>query len=246
MSRVLSVLGVVLCLAAVVVAAQDEKKAKVQKDQESDLAREKTVGELEVVATFDDMMPTGVTVSKSGRIFVCFPHWGDAVKYSVAEVKDGKASAYPNEEINEADTAEPAKHFLCVQSVVVDPQDRLWVLDPASMEMNRITPGGPKLVGIDLEKNEVFKTITFPENVALPSSYLNDVRFDLRRGEGGMAFITDSSAKGPNGIVVVDLASGESWRKLNDHPSTHAEADFLPIVEGRVLMQRRRTVRRSR
>jgi hypothetical protein len=34
------------------------------------------------------------------------------------------------------------------------------------------------------------------------------------------------------------LESGESWRRLNDHPSTKAEnlQDFLPIVEGRPFL----------
>ena len=40
------------------------------------LATEKTIGNLEVIATFNRPMPTGVTVSKTGRIFVYFPKWG--------------------------------------------------------------------------------------------------------------------------------------------------------------------------
>ena len=35
---------------------------------------------LEPVATFDGPVPTGVTVSLTGRIFVCFPRWGDDVQ----------------------------------------------------------------------------------------------------------------------------------------------------------------------
>jgi sugar lactone lactonase YvrE len=37
----------------------------------------------------------------------------------------------------------------------------------------------------------------------------------------------------------VDLASGESWRRLHDHPSTKAEdlQTFLPIVEGRPFLE---------
>ncbi len=98
--------------------------------------------------------------------------------------------------------------------------------------------GGPKLVCVDLNMNQVIKKILFPQNVALPTTYLNDVRFDLRRGKEGVAYITDSAQNGPNGIIVVDLASGESWRRLNDHPSTKAEdlRNFLPIVEGRPFL----------
>ncbi len=54
----------------------------------------------------------------------------------------------------------------------------------------------------------------------------------------GMAYITDSSSNGPNGIIVVDLATGHSWRKLHDHPSTKSEPGMTPVVEGQPLMER--------
>jgi hypothetical protein len=41
-----------------------------------------------------------------------------------------------------------------------------------------------ELVCVDLEINKVVKKILFPQDVALPSTYLNDVRFDLRHGKG--------------------------------------------------------------
>src|SRR5262245_54915555 len=50
----------------------------------SDLPQEKTTGKLELVASFSGPMPTGVTVSEKGRIFVNFPQWGDPVDFTVA------------------------------------------------------------------------------------------------------------------------------------------------------------------
>ncbi len=197
-----------------------------------------TVGQIEPVATFSGPMPTGVTVSQSGRIFVNFPRWGDPVEYTVAEVRNGQTIAYPNPEINRPNQSDRSKSLVSVQSVVVDPRDRLWILDTGSVNFAPTQPGGPKLIGVDLPQNRIFKTITFPRQVALPTTYLNDVRFDLRRGKAGMAFITDSSDKGANGIIVVDLDSGSSWRRLNDHPSTKAVANFLPSVEGMPIMNR--------
>jgi sugar lactone lactonase YvrE len=202
-----------------------------------ELPKEKTVGSIESVASFNGPMPTGVTVSQNGRIFVNFPRWGDKVDFTVAEVKNGRAVPYPNAEINRPNTGKPSDSLISVQSVVVDPQNRLWILDTGSIKFGPTSPGGPKLIGVDLKQNRIFKTITFPQDVALPTTYLNDIRFDLRRGKGGMAFITDSSDKGPNGIIVVDLA-GKSWRRLNDHPSTKAVKDFLPSVEGQPIMNR--------
>jgi sugar lactone lactonase YvrE len=190
------------------------------------------------VARFDGAMPTGVTVSRSGRVFVNFPRWGDPVPFTVAEVKEGKPVAYPDEAINREPGADVKRAFVSVQSVVVDPADRLWVLDTGNPMMKGVVPDAPKLVGIDLTTNRIVKTIPIPADVALPTTYLNDVRFDLRKGTGGVAYITDSSADGPNGIVVVDLDSGASWRRLHDHPSTRPEKGFLPLVEGRDMWLR--------
>lgn len=204
----------------------------------ADLATDRPAGKIEVVATFDGPMPTGVTVSRSGRIFVCYPKWGDKVDFTVAEVKAGRAVAYPDEAINRPGGSQDADRLISVQSVVVDPNDRLWIVDTGSIEFGPTSPGGPKLVGVDLATNKVFKTIAFPPEVALATSYLNDVRFDLRRGEAGYAFLTDSAAKGPNGLIVVDLATGRSWRRLHDHPTTKADAGVLALVEGRPVMER--------
>src|SRR5215218_10983802 len=89
-------------------------------------------GVLEAVAHFDGAMPTGVTVSHQGRIFVNFPKWGDDVQFTVAEVRDGRAVAYPDEATNRTDPNDPAAALVSVQSVVVDPADRLWILDTGS------------------------------------------------------------------------------------------------------------------
>jgi len=208
--------------------------------QSQKLPAVESLGALEPVAHFDGAMPTGVTVSHQGRIFVNFPKWGDEVAFTVAEIREGIPVAYPDEATNRTDPNNPAAALVSVQSVVVDPADRLWILDTGSPMFQPTQYGGPKLVCVNLENDRVIKTILFPQDVALPTTYLNDVRFDLRRGAEGIAFITDSSDQGANGIIVVDLASGESWRRLHDHPSTKAEEppSFLPIAEGRPLLER--------
>lgn len=176
-------------------------------------------------------MPTGVTVSHTGRIFVNFPKWGDEVPATVTEIRDGRCVPYPDQEWNSPSGDDDAKAFVSVQSVVVDPAARLWVLDTGSPMFQPTKTGGPKLVCVDLAGDTVRQTIVFPPDVALPTTYLNDVRFDLCRGSDGMAFITDSSDQGPNGIIVVDLGSGRAWRRLHDRPSTKAERppQFRPL-----------------
>ncbi|MEP0785315.1 major royal jelly family protein [Trichocoleus sp. DQ-A1] len=229
-------LPILLSLVVTIPFASSGRALPTQKPAEKPI--EKTVGNIESVASFNGPMLTGVTVSQDGRIFVNFPRWGDNVEFTVAELKNGTAVAYPNAEINRPNPSNQAESLISVQSVVVDPQNRLWILDTGSPQFSPTSYGGPKLIGIDLKQNRIIKTILFPQDVALPTTYLNDVRFDLRRGKAGMAFITDSSSSGPNAIIVVDLASGKSWRRLNNHPSTKAEPNFLPSVEGQPLMMR--------
>lgn len=192
---------------------------------------------LEAVHEFTGPMPTGVTVSQDGRVFVNYPRWEDPVQFTVAEIRNGQEVPYPDAETNRGDTPDS---LFSVQSVVVDPRNRLWALDTGSVNMGPIKgPEWVKMVCIDLGSNKVVKTIRFPLGVITEQSYINDVRFDLRRGAEGMAFITDSSSEGANGIIVVDLASGRSWRKLNDHVSVKATPTFQAVMEGEPLMLRK-------
>jgi sugar lactone lactonase YvrE len=201
------------------------------------LATDRPIGQLEVVATFNGPMPTGVTVANNGRIFVNFPKWGDEVEYTVAEVKNGQTIPYPNAEINHDTQGDnPAEKLISVQSVVVDPTgNRLWILDTGSIAFGPVAPNGGKLIAVDLATNHIVKKIIFPADVALTKTYLNDVRFDLHRGKEGMAFITDSGA---NAIIVVDLASQKAWRRLTNHPSTVPDLAIAPVVEGKLLEMR--------
>ena len=202
-----------------------------------ELAKERVIGQLDVVATFNGPLPTGVTVANDGRTFVNFPKWGDPVEYTVAEVRDGKTLPYPDPEINHyADGDNPAEKLISVQSVVVDPTGtRLWMLDTGSIGFGPVRPNGGKLIAVDLNTNRITEKIVFPPDVALTNTYLNDVRFDLHRGSEGMAFITDSGA---NAIIVVDLASRKSWRRLENHSSTKPDAQLVPVIEGELLRVR--------
>ncbi|WP_426957067.1 SMP-30/gluconolactonase/LRE family protein [Muricoccus radiodurans] len=177
---------------------------------------------------------TGITVSAANRTFVCLPRWTVDVPVSVAELlPDGALRAYPDDRWNSWRNnrpSEPGSRFVCVQSVVMDPQDNLWVLDAAAPNMAGPVPGGPKLVRIDLRSNSVAQVIALGPAVAPQGSYLNDVRFDP---DGGTAFITDSGARGA--ILVVDTATGAARRALDGHPSTQFEPEVVPKSDGREL-----------
>ena len=184
--------------------------------------------ELQEVAAFDQQL-TGVGVSqKSGRVFVNFPYWSDDHGMSVAEIVAGKPKPFPNEEWNHPGPA--GSHFICVQSVVVDDQDNLWILDPAAVKTKELVPGGPKLAKVDLHTNQVVQTIPFGEDIAPKKSYLNDVRIDTT---AQVAYITES---GKGALVVVDLKTGKARRLLDGDKSTQMEDDVKLVVDGKELI----------
>ncbi|GAP92983.1 putative major royal jelly protein [Rosellinia necatrix] len=217
---------------------------------------------LEVVHAYYGQWPTGVTVSSTGRIFSNFPGGLDKANvyngsnnvFQVAEHTSLTAEvAYPSLEMNHPPggainytTTPPTavnyqEYLIGVQSVVIDSLDRLWILDTGRVQtpdgiLLSAAYGGPKLVGVDLATNKVFKTIVFPPDVAYPDSYLNDIRLDLRSGISesgqGVGYITDSSSQGRNAIIVVDLGTGESWRHLGLSRSVRSESQFISFIWG--------------
>lgn len=177
-----------------------------------------------VEVTQDDLQFVGVAVSKEGRMFLSYPRWLEDYKYGVVEVlNDGTKKPYPNEKWNLAEGT-PQDRFICAQSVHIDENDFLWILDPASPKLEGIVQGGPKLVKVDLKNNSVVQKILIDETIATTNSYLNDVRIDAEKNK---AYITDS---GTGGIVIVDLNSGKQRKVLTTHYSTMAEPAYIVKV----------------
>ena len=188
---------------------------------------------------------TGVAVSHTGRIFVNFPRWSDDVPISVAELRPAPSEgfsfkqvplvpvAYPDsawqsftQDADHADHPDPKNTFVCVQSVVVDDQDFLWVVDAGAPKMGDILPSAPKLIKINLQSNQVERIYPIDPPALEKRSYLNDVRIDTHRG---IAYLTDSGA---GAILTVNLNSGEVARRLAGHPSVMSER-ATPVIDNK-------------
>jgi hypothetical protein len=171
-----------------------------------------------------------VAVSDKGRIFASFPRWLGDDTPSVGEVmKDGSIRAFPGGDWNQwTPGASPQNRFVNINSVQVDRQNNLWVVDSASPRFGQpVIAGGPKLVQIDLTTNKVKRVYRFNSQIAPARSTLNDVQV-----RDGYAYLTES---GLGAIIVVDLKSGEARRVLANHPATKSDPKIVPVVEGREL-----------
>jgi sugar lactone lactonase YvrE len=168
---------------------------------------------------------TGVAVSQEGRMFVNFPRWSDDVPVSVAELTIyGKLAPFPNQKWNNwTEGKAPGEHWVCVQSVYIDDENYLWVLDPANPRFSGVVAGGPKLMKFDINTGLAVEQILFDAETVPTNGYLNDVRVDT---ETRTAYLTDS---GDGALLVVDLDTGAIRRVLDEHPSAHAENITLTI-----------------
>lgn len=185
---------------------------------------------LEVVASFGESQPIGVSVASDNRVFVSFPKREPYV-YGLTEIVDGDRVAYPNAAWNAKEEGKDV--FTNVQDIYVDTKDQLWVLDSKPSPSQSLfreantTPadGKFKLVQIDLATNKVVKQYHF-EDLDKKKSALNDVRVDTDKG---LAYLSDP---GQAAIVVLDLNTGATRLALAGSAFTTAEQDVVLSYEG--------------
>ena len=179
--------------------------------------------------------PTGLALSRDGRMFLFMPRFDDKTVYSVGEVaEDGSVRPWPDEATNRPDPRRPQDTFFHIPNGVFDAEDRLWVVDAGLMASSGPpVPGAPKLMCFDLGSGRVMRTILLGPAVE-PTSSLNDLRVNARG-----AFITDQGQDGQGAVIAVDLASGRVTRRLARHSSTASVKGVLKLVEGQPVRQRR-------
>ncbi|KKY23136.1 putative major royal jelly protein [Diplodia seriata] len=222
---------------------------------------------LEEFHYYYDQWPIGLAVSSAGRLFVCYTRGQYAYTLGESVNKTAEAP-YPSAELNLpvsslntsyngiAFGSADSHGLISVQALYITPEtanrdETLWALDTGRASImdsqGEVTvpyaqPGGPKLVGISLNNNSIYETFTFPADVHYPDSYMNDVRFDLRSdvtpGGKGVAYIVDSSDEGRPGFIILDLGTGESWRRLTQDPSVLRVDSDVPSYQGHPFYQR--------
>ena len=166
----------------------------------------------------------GVSTTPEGRIFLLYARVDLSSGPQVVEyfASTNTTKPIPDEEWNSYTTgADPTTHLIRTNSQRIGPDGALWLVDTGSPSFGApvILPDGPKLVQFNLTSNTVQRVYPMG-NLLRSNSLLDDVRFNPMTGK---AYLTDA---GSPGLIVLDLASGEGVRVLNDHPSTTA---FFPV-----------------
>ncbi|MEM9332062.1 MAG: L-dopachrome tautomerase-related protein, partial [Pseudomonadota bacterium] len=165
-------------------------------------------GTIEVAVTSD--RPIGnATVSADGRLFYTIHPESNPTGPKLYEWIDGTAVPYPNVE-------DQKDLFETPLGVVVDAQNRLWVIDPGSHGT-----GTPAITAFDLATNELIHRREFSSSIAPLGSFLQDMQVST---DGKWIYIADVGfwAKRP-ALVVYNTETQESWRVLNRHESVYPQ-----------------------
>jgi sugar lactone lactonase YvrE len=167
---------------------------------------------------------TGITISKNNRVFVNFPRWSNDVPISVGEIVNGNIIPFPNKDWNNWDITSSKNQFICVQSILMDNRNNLWILD-TGYELATDSTKQATLYCFDIKSKVLLKSYNIPVDSISSKSYLNDFRIDKKNN---VVYFTDSQI---GGIVLLDLRTNEVRRVLSNHPSTMTEVDKI-VIEG--------------
>lgn len=182
-----------------------------------------------VAAESPEMIWNAVAVDR-GRIFVAGPRWTGSKGPALALIDgQGKLQPYPDDKWNGWQPGtETSNVFVNVNAIHLDRKGSLWVVDTGSPNFGGDPlPGAAKLVKIDLATNRVARVFPLGPDIAKRGSYVDDVRF-----KGEIGYLTDA---GRPGIIVLNAATGDARRVLDDHPSTTAPPNRPIILDGAVL-----------
>lgn len=183
--------------------------------------------------------PTGLTISRTGRVFVMMPRFTAEVPFTLGEVvAGGEVRPYPDLKTNQPDPDAPQASLFHVPNGVFDAEDGLWLLDAGLPDgSGPPVPGAAKLVRIDIGTARITRVVPLESGI-VPTSSLNDLRVGTSAGRA-VAYVTDQGQDGEGAILAVDLADGRVVRRLSGHASTKSQKGLLKIVEDEAVMQRK-------
>ncbi|KAK9891523.1 hypothetical protein WA026_014760 [Henosepilachna vigintioctopunctata] len=174
--------------------------------------------------------PTGMKIY-GDRIFLSLPKFRPGIPVTLAYISLSNGTLKTNELLTPYPNwisnynTEKCKGFQSVQSMEIDKQGQMWIID--GVRINKETNCPAKLTIIDLKKNGmIIHEYIFPNEIALThGGFVNDIVLD--DSDGGFAYITDASSIDP-GLIVYSLKKNYAW-KLRD-PSMFGEPEAVGFV----------------
>ncbi|KAB7888861.1 L-dopachrome tautomerase-related protein [Poseidonibacter ostreae] len=172
---------------------------------------------VETVATFENIRPANMAISKNGRMFVTGHPIVNSTKKVIEVSAIGTKNVYPNVKYSDSTNGYDSIIKATI-GITVDSKENLWILDM----------GAKQFVVWNIKENKLNKIIKIPENVLTKTSFLQDFALDEKRNRVIIADMTQGDLKSAPipAFVVINTLSGKASRIAQSHPS------MMPDFEG--------------
>jgi sugar lactone lactonase YvrE len=184
------------------------------------------------IAAESPWMANQVAIDSDGTLFLGLPRYSSKFwTPSLARINShGHVNPFPDNHWNNWKPGDDGKDaFVYLNSVHIFSDDSVWCVDQGCLsagifgdEYSRPKVGAQKIVQLDTKSGKVLRILRFDENILPPGSQLNDLRF-----HGSLIYISDS---GLGGIIIHDLDTGETLRRLSGLPVVKASDKAPPAM----------------
>jgi len=168
---------------------------------------------LAIAARSPEFLCNAVALTGAGTMFLGLPRWtGMRDTPSVVRVDaDGALQPFPGGAWNNWAFGKPVEDALVqVSAVHVFGDDTLWVIDQGAPDGKATLPGAQKVLQFDTRSGALLRALRFDADVLPEGARLHDLRI-----HGSRIYLTDA---GLGALVVHDLATGLTLRRLEAHP----------------------------
>lgn len=177
-------------------------------------------------------MANQVALTSDNRLFLGLPRYAiDKPSPALGRREaDGKLSAFPGNSWNEwTPGADGRDAFVYLNSVHIFDDDTIWCVDQGALSagvfgeaLAHPQDGAQKIVQLDSTSGVILRVLRFDERILPHGAQLNDLRM-----HGSKIYITDS---GLGGIIIHDLHTGATLRRLSGQPVVKASAAHIPPI----------------
>ena len=168
---------------------------------------------LAIAARSPEFLCSAVALTAGGAMFLGLPRWtGMRDTPSVVQVDgDGALQPFPGGAWNDWAFGKPVQDaFVQVNALHVFGDDTLWVVDQGAPDGKATLPGAQKVLQFDTGSGALLRALRFGEDILPAGARLHDLRI-----HGSRVYLTDA---GLGALVVHDLATGHTLRRLQAHP----------------------------
>lgn len=161
-----------------------------------------------------------VTATRDGTLFVGMPRWHITTQTPCLARVDSpnRLTPFPGGEWNDWAPGKDGRNaFVQVNSVHIFNDDTVWIVDQGAPDNKTTLAGAAKVAQFDCKTGEALRVLRFNDDILPPGAVMNDLRvFDNK------IYITDA---GVGGLIVHDLATGQTLRRLHNRPLLRQSPD---------------------